>query len=45
MMDRNEMIGKGIATLAAALICGALIIVTKGASGIGWFILCLLLIW
>lgn len=43
--DGYKYLGKGLGTLAAALVCGALIVVTKGASGIGWFILALFLIW
>jgi len=41
----SEYVGKGIATIGAAGVCGCLIYVTKGESGIGWFIITLLLIW
>lgn len=38
-------IGQGLATVGAALICGYLIYVTDGESGIGWFAIALLCIW
>jgi hypothetical protein len=38
-------INKGLATIGSAIICGVLIYVTKGAHGIGWFIVSLLFIW
>jgi hypothetical protein len=38
-------IGKGLATLASAGVCGVLIWITKGESGIGWFVLSLCIIW
>lgn len=41
----NEHTSKAIATIASAAVCGVLIYVTKGESGIGWFIVSLLIIW
>lgn len=43
--DPMEYIGKGIATLASALVCAVLIRETGGNSGIGWFIASLVFIW
>jgi len=40
-----KYIGKGLATIAAAGICGLMLWLTKGERGIGWFILALLIIW
>ena len=39
------MHGKAIATLALAAACIYWMYVTEGVSGIGWFILGLLIIW
>jgi len=39
------MLDQGLASLASALICMQLMRWTKGKHGIGWFIVCLLLIW
>ena len=41
----SEYIGRGIATVGAAAVCGVLIWQTGGASGIGWFIVSLIFIW
>jgi hypothetical protein len=43
--DGIRYIGKGLATLASAGVCGVLIWTTKGESGIGWFVLSLCIIW
>jgi hypothetical protein len=43
--DGLRYIGKGLATLASAGVCGVLIYITKGESGIGWFVLSLCIIW
>lgn len=48
-MDKNithtNYLGKGIATLALAGICGYLLYLTGGQHGIGWFCFGLFLIW
>lgn len=36
---------KIVATVIAGLLCGAMCWFTKGQSGIGWFIIALLVIW
>ena len=36
---------KGIATFASAGACSYLLYLTNGESGIGWFVLSLLIIW
>lgn len=36
---------KWIATAISAVMCGYLMYLTHGESGIGWFILCLIIIW
>ena len=36
---------KAITTLAAAVPCTAMVMMTKGEHGIGWFIVALLFIW
>ena len=41
----EHYIGKGLATLGAALICGYWAYLNNGKSGIGWFIVCMVLIW
>ena len=38
-------LGKGLATVAAAMLCYELLVLTNGAHGIGWFILSLVFIW
>jgi len=43
--DGIRYIGKGLATLASAGVCGVLIWITKGENGIGWFVLSLCIIW
>jgi hypothetical protein len=43
--DGIRYIGKGLATLASAGVCGVLICMTKSESGIGWFVLSLCIIW
>lgn len=40
-----DHIGKAIATIAAAAICAFWAHLTKGKSGIGWFIAALVFIW
>lgn len=40
-----KYIGQGIATIAAAGVCGVMIWKTGGAEGIGWFVCCLIVIW
>jgi hypothetical protein len=40
-----EVMSKAMATLAAAAVWGLLIWKTNGESGIGWFILALVIIW
>lgn len=42
---KNNMIGKGIATLGAAGVCGIMLWQTKGEHGVGWFIIALMFIW
>lgn len=41
-MSRN---GRWVATGVSAALCAYLMYLTKGESGIGWFVLCLLFIW
>ncbi|MBB5351089.1 hypothetical protein HNR46_001323 [Haloferula luteola] len=41
----TDSTAKALATLAAAVVCGLLILVTNGEHGIGWFIMALVLIW
>ena len=43
--EKQSYIGEGLATIASAIICGTLIIVTNGEHGIGWFIISLMFIW
>jgi hypothetical protein len=38
-------IGKGLASIAAAAICGFALYLTHGEHGIGWFIVALFVIW
>lgn len=38
-------LGKGIATVGAAGVCGVMLWKTNGEHGIGWFIVALLIIW
>lgn len=41
----KESTAKALATVAAAAVCSVAMWVTKGDTGIGWFIIALLLIW
>jgi hypothetical protein len=41
----HSNIGKGLASIAAAVVCSVLLWLTHGEHGIGWFILALLFIW
>jgi len=43
--ESNCNISKGLATIGLAIVCSTWAIVTQGASGIGWFIFGLILIW
>lgn len=45
MSEPQNHLGQGLATIASAIVCGVLIYVTKGESGIGWFVLSLVFIW
>lgn len=38
-------LNKGLATLAAAIPCGIATYLTNGETGVGWFIVALLIIW
>lgn len=38
-------INKGLATIGLAIICSYWAYLTKGTSGIGWFIIGLIIIW
>jgi len=40
-----KYIGKALATFASACVCGYLIHISNGETGIGWFIVSLLFIW
>jgi hypothetical protein len=40
-----KYMGKGLATIAAAAICGVMLWLTDGEHGIGWFIVALIIIW
>jgi hypothetical protein len=41
----DRFIGKGFASLALACVCGYWMYLNKGTSGIGWFIIGLVIIW
>jgi hypothetical protein len=41
----KNKIGKGLASIAAAAICGLMLYMTNGVHGIGWFLVCLFVIW
>ena len=45
MNKTGSYIGKGIATLASAGICGLMLYLTHGEHGIGWFIISLMFFW
>lgn len=46
MNEKDEKyIGKGLATIGAALICSVSLYMTNGEHGIGWFIIALIFIW
>jgi len=40
-----QYIGKGMATIAAAGVCGVMMWLTGGEHGIGWFIFACFIIW
>jgi hypothetical protein len=42
---KNNHIGRGLATIAAAAMCSVMLWQTQGQSGIGWFIIALIIIW
>lgn len=44
-MKKKAALGKGIATLAAAVVCSVLIVETHGEHGVGWFVLAVVCIW
>lgn len=37
-MDTNTFIIKGLAIITSAIICGIRLKITKGKSGMGWFL-------
>ena len=43
-MEKNH-IGRGLATIGSAIVCGTMLVMTHGEHGIGWFILSLFFIW
>ena len=47
-MSNNKTVkylGKAVATVASAGVCGYLMHISNGETGIGWFIFSLLIIW
>jgi len=44
-MEEAMMIGKGLATIGLAIACSTWMYTTKGKSGIGWFLLGLIILW
>lgn len=43
--ETGNQIGKGLATIGLAIICSYWAYLNGGISGIGWFILGLIIIW
>jgi len=41
----NKRDAKVYLSLAAAFVCGMMVLATHGEHGVGWFLLCLFLIW
>ena len=42
---KNNYVGKGLASIALAIVCTTSIYISGGETGVGWFVLGLFIIW